>query len=110
MNEATKNKIVQAAQELDGEGICKIHFEDLRALLEENRMLQERALKAEELLRASRRYPSVLVRNTHTHAILEVSRECFNEVRKRILDAGAGYLLDGDAKIDLNGVAICPIP
>lgn len=49
------------------------------------------------------------MRQTHTYAILEVSKEAFDEIFKMLDDAGyqqAFHQNDGETVIDMHGIAL----
>jgi hypothetical protein len=49
------------------------------------------------------------VRNTHTYAILEVSREAYQEIKAKLEAAGYAdqfLVSDGVALIDMHGIAL----
>jgi hypothetical protein len=47
-------------------------------------------------------------RTTHTYATLEVSRAAYDEIRKKLEDAGYQHAFHEDGLIDMHGIALTP--
>lgn len=46
-----------------------------------------------------------MIRQTHTYAVLEVSKEAFNEIKKKLREAGYDHAFIDDV-IDMHGIAL----
>lgn len=46
------------------------------------------------------------LRQTHTYALLEVSREAYDEIKGKLQAAGYDHALHDDGLIDMNGIAL----
>jgi len=46
--------------------------------------------------------------STHTFTILEISREAFDEIKKKLEKAGYEHTFDGDDLIDMHEIALRP--
>lgn len=47
---------------------------------------------------------------THTYATLEVSKAAYDEIRKKLEDAGYQHAFHEDGLIDMHGIALTPEP
>lgn len=43
---------------------------------------------------------------TYTYALLEVSREAYQEIRRKLEDAGYAHTIGSDGAIDMHGLAL----
>ena len=43
---------------------------------------------------------------THTYALLEVSNAAYQEVKRKLIDAGYGSAVNSDGEIDMHGIAL----
>jgi hypothetical protein len=50
------------------------------------------------------------IRNTHTYVILEIDPEAFNDIKKKLRDAGYDHAFMPGGEIDMHGIAIAPDP
>jgi len=46
---------------------------------------------------------------THTYAVLAVSKEAYDEIRKKLLQAGYEHAINRDGEIDMHGIALLPL-
>jgi hypothetical protein len=47
---------------------------------------------------------------THTYAILEISRAAWDEIRRKLADAGYRHAFHDNETIDMHGIALQPEP
>lgn len=45
---------------------------------------------------------------THTYALLEVSKQAYDEIAKKLREAEYGHAINNDGEIDMNGIALVP--
>ena len=43
---------------------------------------------------------------THTYALLEVSNATYQEVKRKLMDAGYAHAINSDGEIDMHGIAL----
>lgn len=43
---------------------------------------------------------------THTYVILEVSKPCYEEIAKKLREAGYDHVFESDGTIDMHGIAL----
>jgi len=43
---------------------------------------------------------------SHTYALLEVSSSAYDEIKRKLLDAGYGHAINAEGEIDMHGIAL----
>ena len=43
---------------------------------------------------------------THTYALLEVSNAAYQEIKRKLVDAGYSHAIHSDGEIDMHGIAL----
>jgi hypothetical protein len=47
---------------------------------------------------------------THSYALLEVSQEAYDEIAKKLREAGYDHAFMDDGEVDMHGIALVPKP
>ena len=49
------------------------------------------------------------IRQTHTYAVMKISKKAFDEIAQKLKDAGYAHSFINSNEIDMHGIAIKPV-